>query len=125
MSLMLSLFAVTAACTPAATPAKDHVAITQKLFTAIAANDEAAIGALLKPGARMYEPGDSYGLDLAELFSMLTAQGKGGMIKLVKASKTADPNLVEAITDTEGAGQRTSIFTFDGGCLVKMMTNKA
>jgi ketosteroid isomerase-like protein len=120
MSIFVSLLAVTAACTPAATPAKDNAAIVRSFFAAIAANDDAAIGALLKPGARYTEPDDSEGLLLDELLSLMTAQKKGGLLKLIDVATTDKPHRIEIVTQAEDDPKRVGVVELEGGCIVGM-----
>ena len=119
MSLLLSLLSVTASCTPAAAPAADNAAIVRKFFAAVNANDDAAIGALLKPGAGYYSEADDMDLPLAELLTLLTAQKKGGQLKLVDLAP-GDQNEVEFVTQAEGGPKKVGMVLLEGGCITDM-----
>lgn len=120
MSIVVSLLAITATCTPVTMTPPMNDAIVRKFFAAIAANDEAAIGALLKPGARYFEPDDSKGLPLDELLGLMTAQKKGGMLKLIDLAETDKPDEVEIVTQAEDEPKRVGLVKLEGGCIVEM-----
>ena len=120
MSIVVSLLAVTATCTPVTMPPPINDAIVRKFFAAIAANDDAAIGKLLKPGARYFEPDDSKGLPLDELLGMMTAQQKGGMLKLVDLAATDKPGVIEIVTQAEDGPKRVGRVKLEGGCIAEM-----
>jgi hypothetical protein len=120
MSIFVSLLAITATCTPVTTTPPLNDAVVRKFFAAIAANDDAAIGALLKPGARYFEPDDSKGLALDELLGMMTAQKKGGMLKLIDLAATNKPGEIEIVTQAEDGPKRVGLVKLEGGCIAEM-----
>lgn len=112
MSVFLAMLAVTASCVPSDKPKLTKLETAAAFFTALNSQDHATLGALIKPGARMLlGPNDS--VDLAELLSMIPADGKVE----AKNMRLNDAGEVEVSTHSSDGVDTTGVIKFDGGCI--------
>lgn len=115
MSLVLGMLAVTATCVPSANPPLTKLEAAAAFFEAFNKSDQAAMGSLIKPGARLVMgPGDS--LDLADMLGNIPA---GARLE-VKEMKLDDAGNVVIRTLSSDGHDATGIIKFDGGCIAEM-----
>jgi hypothetical protein len=114
MSLILSMLAVTASCVPNAASPRPGTAVVQDFYTAVKANDEAAVGSLIKPGTLFVQ--GSHTVDLATLLTMLLANDLSPL-QLVDITDTPEGVRMRSTT---GNRSTTAYFQIDGGCITEM-----
>lgn len=119
MPLMLSLLAITASCVPAAKPAQTDVAVATSFFAAINANDQTALGALLKPGARYISPSQQIDFDLAETLGIIGE--RGAQLKLLDAKPGTEKGTVTIRTQIAGDPEQIGTVKVEGGCVAGMV----
>jgi hypothetical protein len=116
MSLILTLLAVTATCTPNPA-AKPNVETVKAFIGAINARDEAAIGSFVKADATfVMEPGEAP-IKLVEILSMLATSSDHGQIEILAATDTPDGVTVRTKT---GDREMNALLKLEGGCVVAM-----
>ena len=115
MSLVLSLLTVTATCVPADAPTLTKLEVATNFFAAFNKGDHAAMGALIKPGARMLMgPGDA--MDLAGLLSNVPPNAQ----LEVKDMTLDDAGNVVVRTHSSDGTDATGMIKIEGGCIAEL-----
>ena len=115
MSVVLAMLAVTATCVPSDQPKLTKLETANAFFTAFNAHDQATLGSLLKPGARIVMgPNDS--LELADLLGQMPAEAK---LEVVSVTLN-DAGDVVARTKGNDGHENIGIMKIEGGCIAQL-----
>lgn len=118
MTVLLSLMtALTAGCTPAPAPQLTLVETANAFFTALKANDDAALTALIKPGARFKSPSQAVDFSMIETVGLL--RSSGGQITLLDARPEGTSKVAIRARNNQNQTFDGSL-TIDGGCVVEL-----
>ena len=116
MSVVLAMLAVTATCVPSDSPKLTKLETASAFFEAFNKGDHAAMGALIKPDARMVMGSEGDTLPLAELLSNIPA---GARLE-VKEMKLDDAGNVIVRTHSSDGTDATGLIKLEGGCIVEL-----
>jgi hypothetical protein len=109
------MLAVTATCVPSDSPKLTKLETAASFFDAFNKGDQAAMGSLIKPGARMVMgPGDT--LELAGLLSNIPA---GARLEVKDMTLDDAGNVVVRTRGSDGT-DATGLIKLEGGCIVEL-----
>jgi hypothetical protein len=118
LSLVTTLTAgLTAGCIPAPAPKLTGIETTAAFFTAMKANDDAALQQIIKSGARFRSPSQDVDFSLVETVGLL--RSSGGQITLLEAKPQGTSKV--AIRTRNNQNQTfDGTLTIEGGCVAEL-----